>query len=267
MTSNGQSVGALLHGGSVFTPLQAVDALGDWRSAQPTLRSTSLSALDRVCDGFASGRIWLITGTPSQGRSTLSIQWALQLATRHGMRTHLVSAREPIHLVAARLLAAASKVPVSHLWTDEITNHDEAKLRRARLMLTEAPLRIVEPRRPSVLTWDPPQADIPDALVIDDADLEAGAFPERLAEFAGQGVLVIATLPKHQVISPDGIDPAWARVADHILDVERPDVLDPNSHRPGEADLHLVRNRWGPQTVTAVAFQGHYARFVDLERA
>jgi len=188
------------------------------------------------------------------------------MATRHGMRTDLVSAREPIHLVAARVLAAASKIPVSDLWANEITTHDEEKLRRARLMLTEAPLRIVEPRRPSVLTWDPPQTDIPDALVIDDADLEAGAFPERLVEFSGRGVLVIATLPKHQVISPNGIDPAWARVADHILDIERPDVFDPKSRRPGEADLNLVRNRWGPQTSTTVAFQGHYARFVDIER-
>lgn len=250
----------------MFTPLEAVDALNDWQAAQPSLRSTSFAALDRVCDGFVPGRIWLLTGTPGQGRSTLAIQWALQLATQHGMPTHLVSTREPIHLLATRLLAAASKIPVSHLWTNQITTHDEAKLRRARLMLTDAPLRIVEPRRPSVLTCDPPQADTPDALVIDDADLEAGAFPERLAEWAGRGVLVIATLPKHQVISPDGIDPAWARVADHILDVERPDVLDPNSHRPGEADLHLVRNRWGPQTVTTVAFQGHYARFVEMER-
>lgn len=251
----------------MFTPLEAVDALGAWRATQPPLRSTSFAALDLVCDGFVPGRIWLITGTPGQGRSTLATQWALQLATQHGMLTHLVSTRDPIHLLATRFLAAASKTPVSHLWTNQITTYEDAKLQRARLMLTDAPLRIVEPRRPSVLTSDPPQADTPDALVIDDADLEAGAFPERLAEFAGRGVLVIATLPKHQVISPDGIDPAWARVADHILDVERPDALDLNSHRPGEADLHLVRNRWGPQTVTTVAFQGHYSRFVEMERA
>jgi hypothetical protein len=212
----------------VFTPLQAIDALEDWRSAQPTSSSTSFTSLDRVCGGFVPGRIWLITGTPGQGRSTLAIQWALKLATRHGMRTHLVSAREPIHLVAARLLAAASKIPVSHIWTNELTTHDEARLQRARLMFAESLLRIVEPRRPSVLTWEPPQADIPDAIVIDDADLEAGAFPERLAEFAGRGVLVIATLPKHLVISAEGIDPAWARVADHVLSVERPDVLNPN---------------------------------------
>lgn len=49
------------------------------------------------------------------------------------------------------------------------------------------------------------------------------------------------TLPKHLVIGPDGIDPTWARVADHILDIQRPDLLDTNSLRPGEADLHLVK--------------------------
>jgi replicative DNA helicase len=194
-------------------------------------------------------------------------QWALQLATRHGMRTDLVSARDPVPLVAARLLAAASTIPARHLWANEITTQDEAKLRRARRMLSEAQLRIAGPRQISALTRDPPQADMPETLVVDDADLDAGAFPARLAEFAARGVLVIATLPKHQVIFPDGVDPVWARVADHILQIERPDVLDPNSRRPGEADLHLIRNRWGPQTMTTVAFQGHYARFVDIERA
>lgn len=250
----------------MFTPLEAVDALRSWRSRQPDMRSTSFHALDHVCDGFVSGRMWLITGTPGQGRTTLAIQWALHLATRHRIRTDLVSVREPVHLVAARLLAAASNVPVSHLWADEIATDDHAKLRRAQAMLADAPLRIVQPRQPSVLTWEPHPRDLPEALVIDDADRDEGATPERLAALAEQGLLVIATLPRSEVISSEGIEPVWARATDHILDIERPDLLDPNSHRPGEADFNLVRNRWGPQTATTVAFQGHYARFVDMER-
>lgn len=92
-----------------------------------------------------------------------------------------------------------------------------------------------------MLSCDAPDTEMPEALVVDDADLAAGAFPERLARFAARGTLVIATLPKHLAIGPDGIDPTWARVADHILDIQRPDLLDTNSLRPGEADLHLVK--------------------------
>jgi replicative DNA helicase len=72
------------------------------------------------------------------------------------------------------------------------------------------------------------------------------------------------TLPRAHVIGPRGLEPAWARVADFIVDIERPDLLDSHSTRPGEADITIVKNRLGPQLRTTVAFQGHYARFVDM---
>jgi replicative DNA helicase len=256
-----------VHGEHVITPLEAVDALNAWQSSRAPRRSTSLSEIDRVTGGFIPGRVWIITGTPGQGRTTLAIQWALLLAAQHGLRTDLVSVKEPEHLVAVRLLGSVGKIPVSHLWENETTSEDEPKLRRAREMLAEAPMRIAGPKRASVLTSEPPNADVPQALVIDDADLAAGAFPQRLAGFAAQGVLVIVTLPRHQVMDPDGVKPVWAQVADHIVDIDRPDLLDPHSLRPGEADLHLHRNRWGPQLTVAAAFQGHYARFVEMMAA
>ena len=57
---------------------------------------------------------------------------------------------------------------------------------------------------------------------------------------------------------------AWADIADVVLDIDRPDLMDRTSFRPGEADLHLLRNRWGPSLSDAVVFQGHYSRFVEL---
>jgi replicative DNA helicase len=220
--------------------------------------------IDRGTNGFTLGHVWIITGTPGQGRSTLAIQWALQVATHHGLRTDLFSLKEPEHLLAVRLLGSAGKIPVPHLWENDTTADDEPKLRPAREVLAEAPMQIAGPHRTSVLTFESPSADTPQALVVDDAHLAAGALPERLAGFAAQGVLVIVTLPKHQVIGPDGINPVWAHVADYIVEIDRPDLLDAHSLRPGEADLHLLRNRWGPQVTATVAFQGHYARFVEM---
>lgn len=129
-----------------MSPLEASDALRAWRSTQPGLRSTSFPVLDTVSDGLVPGRVWLITSTPGQGRSTLAIQWALLLATSHGVRTDLVSVREPVHLVAARLLSAAGKIPVSHLWADETTPGEEPKVRATRDLLADTPLQIAGPR-------------------------------------------------------------------------------------------------------------------------
>lgn len=247
----------------MITPTEAIESLFAWRSARPPLRSTTFAAIDRATGGFISGRVWIVTGTPGQGRSSLAVQWALQLATQQGLRTDLVSVKEPEYLVAARLLGAAGKVPVSHLLANGTDAHDEPKLRRTQEILAEAPMRIFGPGRTSVLTFEPPVADLPEALVVDDADLAAGAFPGRLAGFRDRNVLVIVTLPKHQVVGDNGLDPDWAQVADYIIEVDRPDLLDAQSLRPGEADLHLLRNRWGPQLTDSVAFQGHYARFVE----
>jgi replicative DNA helicase len=248
----------------VISPIEAVEAFFAARLQHAPFRSTTFSAIDHAANGFLPGRVWLITGTPGQGRSTLATQWALSLATRHGMCTELVSAKDPEHAIAARLLASVGKIPVSHLWAARTSTEDEAKLRRAQEVLANASLRIAGPSRTSVLSFDPSDTEVPDALVVDDADLEAGARPERLAGLAATGVLVVATLPMHHVIDRDGIAPAWARVADHVLQIDRPDLLDANSLRPGEADLRLLRNRWGPQLTDTVAFQGHYARFVDM---
>ena len=38
----------------------------------------------------------------------------------------------------------------------------------------------------------------------------------------------------------------------------------PAELRPGEADLLIHRNRWGPTRTLAVAAQFHYARFIDV---
>lgn len=252
-----------MHGETVISPLDAVDAFQAWRASSEPRRTTCFSDIDRVTGGFSLGRVWIITGTPGQGRTTLAIQWALQLAARHRLRTDLVSAKEPEHLVAVRLLASAGKIPALHLWENRTTTDDEPKLRSAREVLSEAPLRIAGPDRASVLTFDPPDGESPQALIVDDGHL-AGGSPERLGEFAAQDALVIVTLPRHQVVDPQGINPDWAQIADHILEIDRPDILDIHSLRPGEADLHLHRNRWGPQVTVTAAFQGHYARFVEM---
>lgn len=247
----------------MITPTEAVQALNSWRSARPPIRSTSFAAIDRVTGGFVLGRVWIVTGTPGQGRSCLAVQWALQLATQQGLRTDLVSVKEPEHLVAARLLGSAGKLPVSGLLAHGIEAHDELKLSRAQELLAEAPMRICGPGGPSVLTFEPPITELPEALIVDDVDLAPGASPGRLAGLRDRNVLVIVTLPKHLVVADNGLNPDWTQVADYIIDIERPDLLDPQSLRPGEADLHLLRNRWGPQLTDSVAFQGHYARFVE----
>lgn len=74
------------------------------------------------------------------------------------------------------------------------------------------------------------------------------------------------------VVLADGADRAAdeeesARQADVVIRVDRDHEVAcdrEQSPRAGEADLAVLRHRRGPISVITVAFQGHYARFVDM---
>lgn len=52
--------------------------------------------------------------------------------------------------------------------------------------------------------------------------------------------------------------------ADIVILLHREDAYDKESPRAGEADLIVAKHRNGPTATITVAFQGHYARFVDM---
>lgn len=57
---------------------------------------------------------------------------------------------------------------------------------------------------------------------------------------------------------------AIAQTADIVILLYREDAYERESPRAGEADLIVAKHRQGPTATITVAFQGHYARFVDM---
>lgn len=248
----------------MVTAVEALRLLEVWRAEHSDLRTTGLPALDESTGGFELGQCWVVTGTPGQGRSALAMQWAWLLASQHGFTTEVVSGREPVIRVAARIAACVAKVPLSHLTHRGLSGQDSERVRQVGPTLESAPLSIVGPGELSMADVDMDELTRPQVLIVDDAHRVGGMFPKRVATLAAQGHLVVLSLPRDRVVSAAGIEPAWADVADFIVDIDRPDLLDRTSLRPGEADLHLLRNRWGPTRCNVAAFQSHYSRFVDM---
>ncbi|MFC7361311.1 DnaB-like helicase C-terminal domain-containing protein [Nocardioides astragali] len=246
--------------------VEAMQLLEVARAERPEQRTTGLPALDESTGGFDLGQCWIVVGTPGQGRSALAAQWAWLLASQHGFTTQLVSTKEPVARVATRLAASVAKVPMSHFGHRGLSGRDPEKLRRVGPRLESAPLSIVGPGELSIADVDMDELPSSQVLVVDDSHHSGGMCPQRTAALAARGHLVVLTLPRYRVVSNAGIEPTWADVADFILDIDRPDLLDRTSLRPGEADLHLLRNRWGPTQSHLVGFQGHYSRFVDMAR-
>jgi hypothetical protein len=245
---------------------ELLEALTPDSREHETRASSGFTDLDRMTGGLTAGCVWIVTGAPGQGRTTLLTQWAAELAMED-WTTCLVCPREPVDFIGARLMACAGKIPLLQLHRRE-TPQGRANVARDRLL--GKPLHVAGRGQVTFLDGGD-QAEVASygAMFIDDADLVAGVSPDRVASFARQGTLVVMSMPRHLLVLGEGkdrfLDPAWARVADVVAEMRQADRYDvQDSPRPGEADFYVIKNRWGPTRSVSVGFQGHYARFVDI---
>jgi replicative DNA helicase len=86
------------------------------------------------------------------------------------------------------------------------------------------------------------------------------------------GIPIVACLPSNRP-KPDQDSPRIERltggeiiehIADIIIMLERIDQDEPQSPYAGEADLVVIKNKFGPQATVTTAFQGHYSRLVSM---
>lgn len=236
-----------------------------------TAISTGFQHLDDLTGGFASGHVWIVTGTPGQGRTTLALQWAAALAVCHGWRTWVACPREDASMCAARLISSTGKVPLTQVMAKRLDAEDARSALGARDRLARADLEVA----PAGQHFSFPvlhartSGALPTAVLLDDADLLPDCSPEKIAKTAQAGCLVVLTLPRHLLVhgghEDADLQPDWARVADVVLDIRSRGLApgDPD-RRAGEAELRVLKHRRGPTATATVAFQGQYARFVDF---
>lgn len=244
---------------------------------------TGFAELDRLLSGgLRAGQLAVVGGEPGVGTSTFVLNVACHAAVQLGRPTVVVAPDSSRHELLTRVTAAVAKVPVNHIRSGELSDGDREKLRRKHEDLTRAPLR-VSAGWPDATTPDRVVADIESwcsqglglavvdgTSVIEPHTRDLARSLKLLAQRAGVAV-VLATktsTPSHRTGRPPRLGdlraaPELADVADLVLLVHRDDVHDHSSLRPGEADLEAVKHRYGPTRRLVLAFEGHYARFVE----
>lgn len=252
----------------------------DFLAASPVSReawTTGIADLDGLLGGGVdAGRLWVITGAPSSGKSLLLTQFVFELGMRHQFDVdYFCSSVDPADLVRARLVSlavgrgpSAGSLSVNFPAGDTKALAELEALRSSRITVHTGGGFVIEPiggprgsRR--CLAVDDPEGKHPPVLAPE------GRTALRAA--ADLGDVVIVTVPRslcleripplHPSEAWRGPQPVerlreeWAAVADLIVEVSAGPVA--------TGRLTVLQNRWGPLGGVEVMYQPHRSRFIS----
>lgn len=227
---------------------------------------TGLRDLDAALDGgLYAGTFTLVTGASGVGKSVLTLSIARHAAVARQVRVLYLAPRTPEGEILARLAAAEAHIPVGHLRSGRASLED---LRRIQ--------HLAELERAPIFVNAGWTASNDRATVVDSVDLGVAGGAQlvvvdplpggRRVSSALQSIAVAHAVAVVGVTASPGVIARAAPSADLHLELQRDDLENPRSVRPGEADLHVRKNRYGPTRTVPLIFYGHYARFDDDER-
>ena len=260
---------------------RVLDGRGEWGDRTV---ATGLWDLDgTLAGGLRVGGVSLVGGIAGVGTSMFCLGIARRAALVDRLRTVVIAPDTAEEHIFARILSAEARIPLNQLLAGPIAPEDIAKVRRKWTELVEAPI-YVSSNWPQRATSAMVAADVEEwvacgaqFLVVDGTSQVEPSTRELIRDLKAIAQRTNATiLVASKVIMPEGRRADWpaaedfreyqstADLVDLILGLHRPDMHDFESTRPGEADVEILKHRHGPTRRVAVAFQGHYARFVDL---
>ena len=246
--------------------------------------ATGHEELDAVlAGGLRAGTVSVVAGIPGVGTSMFCLGIVRHAALVDGLCSLVIAPDATETEIFTRILSAEAKIPINHLRSGVATPDDLVKAQRRKSALVDAPL-LVSANWQRQATTEAVLASIEEPLpqgvrvvFVDGThqsepcarDLVRGL--KSLAQRTQAAILVAS-----KVVMPDHRRGDWpcvedlreyrstADLFDLILSLHRPDLHDPECTRPGEADVDILKHRYGPTRRLTLAFQGHYARFVDM---
>lgn len=251
---------------------------------------TGLADLDKAIKGIHTGRVYVVAGESGSGKSTLAADFLRSATFTHGEGALFFNMEMTRHELFDRLLCAeagvnhtralegqldedewfklgrtAGATDGANLWLDATPRLTVADIRaRALRKKREHNIKIVVVDLIGLVTADR-------SLVREQQVAEISRKLQQLAVELDIAVIVVAQINRNNQSRADkrpsihdlresaqiGHDAAV------VILVHRPEMHD-RSKRPGEADLIIDKNRFGPTTDVTVCAQLHYSRFASF---
>jgi replicative DNA helicase len=258
---------------------------------------TGFTDLDSLTDGLHPGQMIVIAARPAIGKSTLAVDFARHASIRADKRVAIFSLEMSKKDLTKRIISAEARVGLHHIVHRNITDDDWSRMARATDRMAAARLHInAKPGQTATSIMARcrklQQAGGLDLVVVDYLQLMESASARKsenrqqevsamsrafklLAKELHVPVVVLSQLnrgpeqrsDKKPMMSDLRESGAIEQDADVVILLHREDAYEKQSPRAGEADLIVEKNRNGPTAIITVAFQGHFARFVDMAQS
>jgi len=243
--------------------------------------------------GWAPGQMVVVGARPAMGKTTFGLGLARAAAIGNGIPTLFESLEMGEDELGNSIVAAEGQVALHHIKQGIVggSTTDTQRMARAAAKIQPAPLHINDE---SYLSIPALRARVRNLVrtvglrlvVVDYLQLMQAPKAESrqvavsemsrqlklLAKEFGITVVVLAQLnrgpeqrtEKKPMVSDLRESGAIEQDADIVILLHREDAYEKESPRAGEADLIVGKHRGGPTSTITTAFQGHYARFVDM---
>jgi replicative DNA helicase len=267
------------------------EVIDDLESTAPRGVPTPWEDVNHVIGGLMPGQPVIIAGRTGSAKSMAALGIAAHAAIRERVPTLMATMEMTRREVMTRLIAAEGRVPLHSMVRREVEPGDWAHIQAVRERIADAPLAFDDSPVCSVANLRSRlramRRKTPCGLLVVDyigllegpkaesRQVEVSAMSRGLKLLAGEfaiPVVIVAQLNRNPESRTDKRPQAsdlrdsgsLEQDASVVMLLHRPDLNEIESPRAGEIDFVIDKNRNGPRCTVTEAFQGHYARIVDM---
>ena len=255
---------------------------------------TGFIDLDELTNGLHGGQMIIVAARPAVGKSTLALDFARSAAVSNKLPCAYFSLEMSQTELVMRLLSAEATVPLNHIRNGKLNDEEWDQIVRKAGQVQEAPLFIddspnltmmeIRAKARRLKQRNDLKLIIIDYLQLMSSGKKVESRQQEVSEFSRQIKLLAKELSipvvalcqlnrgpeqrndKKPMLSDLRESGSLEQDADMVILLHREDVYDRDSPRAGEADFIVAKHRNGPTATITTAFQGHYSRFVDMQR-